>query len=241
LALILEGEGWIERPNPAEPIHPPAALLGRPGSDYHYGPVAWYEVLYVTFFAEHAAWERCFHRRAGPDLWPLQDPQPFRRMAQELADLVGQERLPGVADKIDHLGHLIMAEAYLQAQRPPDQGIRDRLRRIRAILDRRLDQPVDMAALAQEHGFSSRNLRRRFQEEFGCGPKAYLTHQRLARAGDLLSHTSLPVSEVARRTGFADPLHFSRLFRRHLGVSPTSFRRQHGQGHTDAASGLTTL
>jgi AraC family transcriptional regulator len=38
-------------------------------------------------------------------------------------------------------------------------------------------------------------------------------------------HTDLPLADVAVRCGFADQSHFTKLFRRSIGVSPGSFRR----------------
>ena len=54
-------------------------------------------------------------------------------------------------------------------------------------------------------------------QEFQC-------RKRLQEAQKLLLTTELPVAEVARRTGWNDPFHFSRLFTRLTGRSPSAFR-----------------
>ena len=45
-----------------------------------------------------------------------------------------------------------------------------------------------------------------------------------ARAQELLATSDAPVSDVARQVGFTDLPFFFRLFRRHVGCSPTASR-----------------
>jgi len=80
-------------------------------------------------------------------------------------------------------------------------------------------QEIDFEALAKKLGVGYRQFRRLFQEATGLAPHQYLLNLRLNQAKRLLG--SLPVAEVAARVGFADPLYFSRLFKRKVGVAPT--------------------
>lgn len=48
------------------------------------------------------------------------------------------------------------------------------------------------------------------------------------QARELLLSTTLPIAEVGKAVGLADPYHFSKLFRRHVGLSPREFRKEHG-------------
>jgi AraC-like DNA-binding protein len=52
----------------------------------------------------------------------------------------------------------------------------------------------------------------------------WIGERRMARARQLLAETDLPVGEIARRVGIADPGYFTRLFRRAHGVSPRNWR-----------------
>ena len=80
-------------------------------------------------------------------------------------------------------------------------------------------QEIDFEALSAKLGTGYRNFRRLFQEATGLAPHQYLLNLRLNHAKRLLG--TLPVAEVAARVGFADPLYFSRLFKRKVGVAPT--------------------
>jgi AraC-like DNA-binding protein len=56
-------------------------------------------------------------------------------------------------------------------------------------------------------------------------PYQYLLRLKMNHAAERLQQSNVLVKQVAEETGFADPFHFSRVFRRVLGLSPAAFRR----------------
>lgn len=83
-----------------------------------------------------------------------------------------------------------------------------------------------MAFLA---GVPTTELARRFREMFGLSPVEYVRQARLHKAETLLLETELPVKTIAGMIGFDSRSHFSRLFCRHAGVDPTTFRKRDAQ------------
>ena len=67
-------------------------------------------------------------------------------------------------------------------------------------------------------------LRRLFRQEHGMAPHEYLTKLRLEHAAHLLRYEGASVSEAAFRSGFYDPLYFSRLFHNRMGVRPSKWQ-----------------
>lgn len=63
-------------------------------------------------------------------------------------------------------------------------------------------------------------LFKRFAEET---PLQLLTRLKMGKAADLLSNREVLVKQVAEEVGFADPYHFSRVFKRVYGISPETF------------------
>jgi len=53
----------------------------------------------------------------------------------------------------------------------------------------------------------------------------YILSLRMANAQSLLETTEYNISEVAAAVGYDNPLYFSRLFRKHTGMSPSEYRR----------------
>lgn len=95
----------------------------------------------------------------------------------------------------------------------------------RSIRDR-LALPLSVSQLAADACLSERQFRQRFKTALGLSPLQYILQQRIALAQQLLSHTTLPVYQIAERAGFNDVAQFSRQFLQHTGMSATSFRRK---------------
>ena len=67
---------------------------------------------------------------------------------------------------------------------------------------------------------------RAFKSATGESPHAYLVKARVEAAMLLLSRTDLPIAQVGRKLGFSTPGHFTALFRRIAGMTPSQFRAQ---------------
>ena len=78
--------------------------------------------------------------------------------------------------------------------------------------------------LAEELGFSRRQLHRKLSALTGKTPAEFIRHMRLQRAAHLLQRKVGNVSEVAYAVGFNKPQHFSTLFRRAFGKPPSEYK-----------------
>ncbi len=78
--------------------------------------------------------------------------------------------------------------------------------------------------VANELDIHRATLFRLFKKAHGKAPAEFLRGLRLERALDLLRETNLPVAEVARRSGFADPDYLARVVRQTCGDSPRKIR-----------------
>jgi transcriptional regulator GlxA family with amidase domain len=106
-------------------------------------------------------------------------------------------------------------------------GIRDQLvLSAVAIMEDSVEERLTMPALAERLGISPDKLERAFQAELKTVPSAYYRRLRLRRAAELLTHSSLPVGEVALSCGFANPSSFARAFREQFGHAPGEVRRR---------------
>ena len=81
-----------------------------------------------------------------------------------------------------------------------------------------------LAKLAERLGVSDRHLRRIFQAEHGVTPLQYLQTRRLLLAKQLLTDTTLPVSQIALASGFQSLRRFNAAFVENYRMSPSKLR-----------------
>jgi AraC-like DNA-binding protein len=116
------------------------------------------------------------------------------------------------------------------------QGAREALRSSHRVPPRWLDHVADMLRarfrenvpldeIACFAGVHPAHLARAFRQHYGCSVGEYLRRLRIQHARRDLSRTDAPLTEIALEAGFYDHSHFSTLFKRHTGLSPTEYRQ----------------
>ena len=98
------------------------------------------------------------------------------------------------------------------------------LQRIQAYAQTHITRQLSMEELAGAANCSEASVYRLFREHVHTTPGRWLTRLRMERAANLLRTSTLAVSEIGERVGYADPFHFSRVFKRERGVSPRTYR-----------------
>lgn len=85
-------------------------------------------------------------------------------------------------------------------------------------------ETISRAKIAGHLAVSENYLTNCFQKEIGFSPMVYLNRYRIRQACKLLSETDMNITEVALEVGISDLAHFSRLFRKELGIAPNTYR-----------------
>ena len=96
--------------------------------------------------------------------------------------------------------------------------------RARAFVDAHFTERLGLATVAALVGVHPVHLARTFRRTYHTTFGAYIRTARLEFATRELTATRLPLSEIAMAAGFCDQSHFSRLFKRHTGMSPQEYR-----------------
>lgn len=87
-------------------------------------------------------------------------------------------------------------------------------------------EPISLELLGELLSCSPRQLLRKFRAERNVSPIDYLIGTRLRKAKELLAATDAQLKEIAESVGYSDSYYFSRLFKKHMGVSPAHYREQ---------------
>ncbi|MBR2467336.1 MAG: AraC family transcriptional regulator [Clostridia bacterium] len=87
---------------------------------------------------------------------------------------------------------------------------------------------VSVSSLAKDCCLSEGRFSHLFKESVGTSPIKYIIELRINKAKELLAETVLSVKEIGCSVGIEDQNYFSRLFRKHAGMSPLEYRKNHG-------------
>jgi AraC-like DNA-binding protein len=98
------------------------------------------------------------------------------------------------------------------------------VRRTKQFLDERYAERVPLHQLARLMGLSAYHLNRSFCRRIGMPPHEYQVQLRILKA-KLLLRLGRSISETASLVGFVDQSHFTRHFKRSVGVTPGKFLR----------------
>lgn len=93
---------------------------------------------------------------------------------------------------------------------------------LRKIVDHHYNLGYNVEEMADLVGISLSTFYREFRKEFGEPPHTWIMKRRLQLAYDLLSTTEKSVSEVSDEAGFQTLAHFSKRFKKHFGVAPST-------------------
>jgi AraC family transcriptional regulator len=100
-----------------------------------------------------------------------------------------------------------------------------RLRRIRELVDAKMEEDLSLDEMAQSVGLSTAHFARMFRKSTGETPHQFVTRQRVERAKAMLRAPDMRVLDVAVACGFKTQQHFAQVFRYVCRVSPTEYRQ----------------
>jgi AraC-like DNA-binding protein len=147
----------------------------------------------------------------------------------EQAWRLAQHRNACVGPELDGLARVILGSFLRQIDMPRtprrEALVQEAIQRMYA----GFQSPLSIASLAKKLGCSLGYFQRAFREVTQMTPARYLMQIRVQHALMWLESTDLSVAEVAAKVGYADPLYFSRVMRKEVGLSPSRLRVRMGR------------
>lgn len=95
-----------------------------------------------------------------------------------------------------------------------------------AYIEANYDQGISLEDVAFEIGFSTYYFGKMFKKTFKSSFTDYLTDVRICKAKELLRNPHVTVKDITYEVGYMDPNYFTRVFKKHEGVTPTEYRNQ---------------
>jgi AraC-like DNA-binding protein len=165
----------------------------------------------------------------GPLHLPMHEPIRSARVEGDIdrcQDLVRKLRAPhAVRRRMASLEFLHLLYEWFGRHRTGRGGAYDdHIERVVNRMHDTVGRPWQVQDMAKFAGMSEGWFRREFRRATGRSPKQFFDRLRMAWAQELLSTTPLTVAQISDRLGFSSPFHFSRAFKKHFDVSPSSVR-----------------
>lgn len=107
-----------------------------------------------------------------------------------------------------------------------------RLNRVVEFMNENLARDLRLSELAQVAGMSPHYFCQLFKQSTGYTAYQYVLRQRIDRAKQYLRDPKITLAVASAATGFADQSHFTKVFRRMVGLTPTQFRANGGTAAT---------
>ncbi|XXN65356.1 arabinose operon transcriptional regulator AraC [Enterobacter ludwigii] len=231
--LTLKGEGIIHHAEGEFHCQQHEMLLFPPGVIHHYGrakeSIAW-DHLWIYFIPRPywIDWLRWDTKQGHIGRMTLPDEAQRQQMVQLFKEVIASNALGAAlpeAMAMNALERIILTTFQLQ----PSSNRHNRDPRIQTVCDyinEHLSQDTRIEELARMTFLSTSRLTHLFRKEMGNTIYGWREQQRVSRACDLLWHTQLNVTQVARAVGYEDPLYFSRVFSQHYQLSPRDYRKK---------------
>jgi AraC-like DNA-binding protein len=225
---ILRGDGEFESKTAGnQKVLPGSLMLVFPGEWHRYRPrqaIGWDE-YWISFRGRHVddLVRHGFITLDEPVLHTGIDDAILHPYLAAL-DRVRTERI-GYQQLIS-VGVLEILAAAMAAMRRQRSNSRAEIvvREAKTLLEQQIAKTVNMDQFAAQFQLSEKHFRRIFKEHTGLSPYQYYLQVRIHRAKEMLLGTTLSIKEIATSLHFETPFHFSAVFKKKTGMSPSRWR-----------------
>ncbi len=100
------------------------------------------------------------------------------------------------------------------------------LEAIHGFMQERLSGELNLDTLAAGFNLSKYHFSSKYKQLTGYPPIKHFIHMKMERACYLLDSSPASIKVISHQLGYEDPLYFSRLFRKTIGMSPSDYRLQ---------------
>ncbi len=240
LIWVLGGQGWVSADGLETAARPGQVFLCVPGAAraYRADTTRPWEILWARFGGRLAP---RFAREIRAFGVPAADLGLDAEVRDRWIELVIAHKAqgPAVALRTNTGLYALLGLIAWRLQRhtlqPETEGPLD-VPAIQAFVHAHYREPLTLAQLAREAGFSPSHFSRLFKHQFGTSPVAYVIQKRMGLACEMLVDTSMRLKQISRSVGYDDPYYFSRLFKKVMGISPIHYRRSRRQAQAAASA-----
>ncbi|MEM9254008.1 MAG: AraC family transcriptional regulator [Pseudomonadota bacterium] len=125
----------------------------------------------------------------------------------------------------NQLRHLLTEIALQQREFDASNQRSFDLEAVQRFMRENIDQSIDLNTLASAAKLSKYHFTSKYKALTGYSPIRHFLNMKMEHACQLLDTSQLSIKAIANGLGYDDPLYFSRLFKKTVGMSPRLYRR----------------
>lgn len=249
LFYIIAGEGEIEFQNNSYKLYPDTVILFKAGTEYEWktSGIEYYTINF-DYTQEFSNIKRTFHPfssavfdgKSAFDCGYIEDytqlNQPIviynaailKRQIKSITyeSILSDEYSPALLS-------LMMSNAIIDILRIHNRkatGTSDNIQKIKEIIEyihANYQKNITNQNIAEYFGYNPSYIGRVFKQTTGQSLHSYILEFRLQIAMELLTNQDIPIGEIYKQVGFTDFYHFSKIFKKKTGKTPTQYRSHH--------------
>ncbi|MHC4871464.1 MAG: AraC family transcriptional regulator [Planctomycetota bacterium] len=100
------------------------------------------------------------------------------------------------------------------------------IKRFQKTIEQHVDENINVSQIADIMDISREHLARIFKEYMGVSPHEFLQNYKMRFACHMLKESSMSIKQISNNLGYDQPGHFTRTFKRAVGVPPREFREK---------------
>ncbi|WP_309090642.1 AraC family transcriptional regulator [Domibacillus sp.] len=225
----VKGWGEIQVGDRTMAVRPGQAFIVEVPSDHcYYLPAEspeW-EFLFITLEGTKA--KECWTQLTnglGP-IVQLEDAAPLVFLLQKIYQFALKEGIEDTFTSSARAYEFIMGlHRFAKGLDQPKASMPDDIRTALQFMASHYDQPLSLDEIAYHAGLSKYYFTNKFHKYMNTTPIQHLAKVRMQKAMELLTTTNKTIQEIALQTGYDNANYFSKVFKKMIGMSADSFRR----------------
>lgn len=231
LVYITKGSGYFSSQSCKQrKVHAGTIILLFPGEwhSYYPDPETGWDEYWVGFRGMH------IDRRVEKQFFTIDEPlhdigisSTIVQLYEDIIRIASQEKT-GYQPMISSIVLHILGSVYYKKRNNSftNSYVVEKINEARQLMKARVEDPLTPEEVASQLGLDYSWFRRMFKEYTGVSPAQYQAQQKLLRAKELLTGSSLNINEIAYNLRFENAGQFSTFFKKKEGVTPSQFRER---------------
>lgn len=227
----IEGEGWAEVEDKRFQIIKNQMFIISPNASCRYGASEknpW-TIYWLHFTGENAG----LYSPVSNQIINIQ-PDKDSRIDERL--IIFEEIFQNIEDHFNlekvlyaniSLKHFLASIKFLPEYRSVNKDISiNKLEKAISLMKANLNKRITLKDVAMACNCSEANVSKLFKKSLKSAPMDYFIHMKMQEACKILLNTDLRIKEICLKLGYEDQYYFSRIFTKHVGLSPVYYRKE---------------